>query len=143
MTPEQIQLVRLTFAQVATNEMEAGRLFYDRLFKIAPDTRALFKPDIKSQAGKLMNSLAIAISNLRNPGGLDYILEGLGRRHAKYGVCDRHYDQVGEALLWTLEKRLGDAFTADAKTAWSVLYLEVSEAMKKAAAGAVRKMAVG
>ena len=143
MTPEQILLVRLTFAQVMTNEMEAGRLFYDRLFTIAPDTRAMFKPDIKSQAGKLMNSLAITISNLRNPGGLEHILEGLGRRHAKYGVRDRHYDQVREALLWMLEKRLGDAFTVEAKTAWSILYLEVVDAMKKGAAGAVRTVAAG
>ena len=35
-------------------------------------------------------------------------LEGLARRHLGYGVKDEHYDKVGEALLWTLEKGLGD-----------------------------------
>src|SRR6185312_13847307 len=113
MTPEQIALVRLTFAQVTADEAEAGRLFYDRFFTIAPDTRAMFKQDIQAQTRKLMHSLAIAISSLRNPGGLEFFVEGLGRRHVKYGVKDRHYDKMGEALLWMFEKRLGDAFTSD------------------------------
>ena len=32
MTPEQVQLIRLTFVQVMNRKQEAGRLFYERLF---------------------------------------------------------------------------------------------------------------
>ncbi len=46
MTPEQLQMIRLTFVLVIDRKAETGRLFYDRLFAIAPDTKALFRPDI-------------------------------------------------------------------------------------------------
>ena len=39
------------------------------------------------------------------------VVEDLGRRHAGYGVKDEHYDSVGAALLWTLERGLGKAWT--------------------------------
>lgn len=143
MTPEQIQLVRLTFAQVMEKKMESGRLFYDRLFTIAPDTRPLFKDDINAQASKLMDTLAVAIGSLRDPAALTKVLTGLGQRHTAYGVRDEHYDKVGEALLWTLEKGLGAAFTPDAKMAWTQLYAAVANTMKSAAAPAAGRRAAG
>ena len=133
MTPEQISLIKLTFVRVLDIKKEAGRLFYQRLFEIAPDTRALFKTDIEEQSRKLMDSLALAVASLRNGPALTEMLDGLGRRHAAYGVKDEHYGKVGEALIWTLEKGLGDAFTPEARQAWTALYGAVADAMKKAA----------
>lgn len=132
MTPEQIQLVRLTFTQITLNEAEAGRQFYDRFFTLAPDARALFKDDVAVQTRKLMNSLGIALSSLKNPGGLSYIVDGLGRRHARYGVRDEHYAHFRSALLWMFEKQLGPAFTPQAREAWNTLYVELSETMMAA-----------
>jgi hemoglobin-like flavoprotein len=139
MTPEQVSLVKLTFVRVIDIKEQAGRLFYDRLFEIAPDTRAMFKGDIDEQARKLMDSLAVAISTLRDGPALAVLLDGLGKRHAGYGVRDVHYEQVGEALIWTLEKGLGDAFTPAAREAWIALYGAVASTMKKAAHGAALK----
>ena len=71
MTPEQIKIVRSTFAQVMVQKMEAGRLFYDRLFVIAPDTRAMFRGDVDVQARKLMDTLALAVGAIaRRPGAV-------------------------------------------------------------------------
>src|ERR1044071_2408565 len=39
--------------------------------------------------------------------GLVPAVQALGRRHVAYGVTERHYETVGAALLWTLEKGLG------------------------------------
>jgi hemoglobin-like flavoprotein len=139
MTPEQVSLVKLTFVRVIDIREQAGRLFYERLFEIAPDTRAMFKSDIDEQAGKLMDSLAVAISTLRDGRALAVLLDGLGKRHAGYGVRDEHYEKVGDALIWTLEKGLGDAFTPAARAAWLALYGAVASAMKKAAHGAALK----
>ena len=141
MTPEQIEMVRTTFVEVMKIKVQAGRLFYDRLFTIAPETRPLFKGDIDVQGRKLMDTLAHAIGALKNGPALSAMLEGLGQRHAGYGVKDEHYDKVGEALLWTLEKGLGDAFTADVKGAWAALYGAVATTMKKAAAGQAARLA--
>jgi nitric oxide dioxygenase len=133
MTPEQVQLVRLSFVSVMNIKREAGRLFYDRLFAIAPEVRPMFTGDIEAQSKKLMDTLAFAIGTLKSPAALQGMLDGLARRHTGYGVRDEHYDKVGEALLWTLEKGLGADFTAEVKAAWAALYETVSSRMKAAA----------
>lgn len=132
MTPEQVQLVRLSFVSVMNIKLEAGRLFYERLFTIAPEVRPMFKGDIETQSRKLMDTLALAIGSLKSPTALQGMLDGLAQRHTGYGVRDEHYDKVGEALLWTLEKGLGADFTAEVKAAWSALYASVSARMKAA-----------
>ena len=129
-----IDLVRASFAKVLHIRSEAGRLFYDRLFTIAPQVRPLFKTDIDEQARKLMDTLAIAVGALRDPAALTATLEDLGRRHRRYGAQPGHYAKVGEALLWTLEKGLGSSFDAKTRAAWVKLYDTVSEMMEPRAA---------
>jgi hemoglobin-like flavoprotein len=48
-------------------------------------------------------------------------------------VADAHYDTVGAALLWTLEKGLGNAFTSETKDAWIAVYGLLAGTMKNAA----------
>lgn len=134
MTPEQVAIIKSNFTQVVGQKETVGLMFYERLFTIAPETKSLFKGDLKAQSRKLMDTLALAIGMLRDMPTLVATLEGLAKRHVSYGVKDEHYAKVGEALLWTLEKELGAAFTADAKAAWAVLYGAVSDIMRKAAA---------
>jgi hemoglobin-like flavoprotein len=49
-------------------------------------------------------------------------------------VSDEHYDTVGAALIWTLEKGLGSAFTPEVKDAWTMVYGVLASTMKNAAA---------
>jgi hemoglobin-like flavoprotein len=135
MTPEQAQIIKLTFAQVMRDRDKVGWMFYDRLFSIAPEVKPLFKGDVAEQSRKLMDTLALAVGMLRDMPTLVITLEGLARRHVGYGVKDEHYDKVGEALLWTLEKGLGDAFTAQVRDAWTALYVAVAKIMRDAAKG--------
>ncbi len=58
---------------------------------------------------------------------------GLGARHVSYGVRDEHYDTVGQASIWTLEKDLGNAFTPQVKSAWLSAYGLLAGVMKDAA----------
>src|SRR5580658_1394935 len=97
MTPEQVKIVRLTFAQAMNRKIEVGMIFYERLFAIAPDTKVLFSGDIEQQSRKLMDTLALAIGNLRDTPALVSMLETLAQRHVAYNVRDEHYDKVGEA----------------------------------------------
>ncbi len=60
-------------------------------------------------------------------------VQDLGRRHAGYGVEEAHYDSVGGALLWTLEKGLGAAWTEEAAEAWSAAYALLANTMIDAA----------
>lgn len=135
MTPEQIKIIKLTFAQVAQNKDAAGKMFYDRLFEVAPETRPMFKGDMAAQATKLMDTLALAIGLLRDMPTLTDTLEALAERHVAYGVRDEHYDTVGKVLIWTLEQGLGRAFTPEAREAWTQLYGAVATIMRNAARG--------
>ena len=54
MSPEQITLVRDSFAKVVPIAPAAAAMFYDRLFALDPDLRPLFKGDMAEQGRKLM-----------------------------------------------------------------------------------------
>ena len=46
-----------------------------------------------------------------------------------YGVKAEDYKKVGDALLWTLEQGLGDAFSEDVRQAWVRTYDMVARVM--------------
>jgi hemoglobin-like flavoprotein len=74
----------------------------------------------------LMATLAVVVNGLTN---LDAILpaaSALAKRHVDYGAQAAHYPVVGEALLWTLEKGLGDAWTPKVAAAWTQAYTTLS-----------------
>jgi len=136
MTPEQIKLVQTTFESVKPIAPQAAELFYDRLFEIAPDVRALFPADLTEQKRKLMSMIAIAVDNLHQVEQIVPAVQGLGRRHATYGVRAAHYQSVGDALIWTLRKGLGAVFTDDVKEAWIGAYSTLAAVMSEGAANA-------
>ena len=133
MTSQQKDLVQSSFAKVAPIADTAADLFYQRLFELDPSLRPLFKQDMREQKKKLMQMLAAAVHGLDDLGALVPAVRDLGARHGGYGVQDEHYDTVGEALLWTLDKGLGDAFTPETKEAWIEVYAVLSGTMKDAA----------
>jgi hemoglobin-like flavoprotein len=135
MTPAEKVLVQQTFAKVVPIADQAAALFYGRLFEMDPSLRPLFKTDLVEQGKKLMQMIGFAVKGLDTLDQLVPAVQNLGRRHAGYGVTDVHYETVGGALLWTLEKGLGPAFTPDVKAAWVTVYTLLATTMK---AGAVR-----
>jgi hemoglobin-like flavoprotein len=84
------------------------------------------------QRKKLVQILTVAVSSLDNLGALSKTVEDLGRRHARYGVQDSHYDSVGIALIWTLEQALGPFWTPQAAAAWKEVYGLLSTIMRHA-----------
>jgi hemoglobin-like flavoprotein len=129
MTPEQKRLVQESFEQVAPISELAASLFYERLFELNPKLRHLFKGDLKEQGRKLMQMLAVVVKGLDRPNELVVAAQALGQRHVAYGVKDEDYETVGAALLWTLAKGLGAAFTAEVKDAWAAAYKLLTAAM--------------
>jgi hemoglobin-like flavoprotein len=132
MTPEQITLVRDSFAKVAPIAPAAASMFYDRLFMLDPALRPLFKGDMAEQGRKLMAMIGTAVANLDRLGDIVPAVQALGRRHAGYGVNPGHYDTVANALLWTLEKGLGTDFTTATRDAWTSCYIVLAGEMQAA-----------
>jgi hemoglobin-like flavoprotein len=133
LTAAQKTLVQDSFATIAPIADDAAVLFYQRLFELDPSLAGMFRGDMREQRKKLMQMLTAAVKGLDRLDQLVPVVEDLGRRHARYGVADAHYDTVGAALLWTLEMGLGKAFTADVKDAWATVYGLLATTMKQAA----------
>ena len=133
MSPEQKRLVKETWLQVTPIADRAALLFYGRLFEIDATTPSLFlAADMAEQRRKLIQALAVVVQGLDHLEALVPTLADLGRRHARYGVTDGQYVTVGAALLWTLERGLGSAWTPDVKAAWSDAYGLVAGVMRGA-----------
>jgi hypothetical protein len=63
--------------------------------------------------------IAMAAGALHDLDALMPKVKALGMRHVTYGATGGHYEVVGELLLWTLERGLGDAFAPDVRAAWT------------------------
>ena len=136
MSPREIVLVQASWRQVQPIAAQAAALFYTRLFTLEPSVRALFKGDMEEQGRKLMTMITFAVNSLSRVEAIVPGLQALGRRHAGYGVKERHYAVVEEALIWTLEQGLGAKFTPEMQSAWRVAYGVLATTMKEASAEA-------
>lgn len=134
LTANDIALVRTSFAKVLPIKAAAADLFYNRLFEIAPQLRPMFPKDLREQKAKLMAMIGAAVGGLHDLATLVPHVKALGARHAGYGVTVAHYSIVADALMWTLQRGLGDEFTPDVRSAWAKVYGVLAGTMQ---AGAV------
>lgn len=134
MTPAEIEMVQDSFKKVVPIADIAANIFYDRLFEIAPQVRPLFPADMKDQKTKLMQTIGVAVNNLHKLEDIVPVVQELGRKHVNYGVKPEHYDIVAQALLFTLSKGLGDAWSPALEDAWTKTYTVLATTMKDAAA---------
>lgn len=135
MTPEQVKLVQQSFSRIGPISDQAAVMFYDRLFEIAPQVKSMFPADMTAQRAKLMATLAAVVNGLGNLASILPVASALARRHVAYGARPEHYPVVGSALLWTLERGLGDGWTPEIAEAWKAAYGTLSGFMISEAYG--------
>ena len=134
MRAETERLVRESWARFEPVAEQSAGFFYDKLFELDPEAQRLFaRTDMEAQGRKVMQMFAAIVRTLDQPDTLVSEVADLGRRHVHYGVRDSQYDSVGTALLWTLERGLGTAFTDDVRNAWTEAYLLISTVLRRAA----------
>lgn len=82
-------------------DVEATRLFYDKLFRQYPSVIPMFaSADMEAQATKLFEVVRVAVRLLDNVEQLVPILQDMGVRHARsYGVERAHYGAVTEVFV--------------------------------------------
>ena len=135
MTPENERLVRQSWKQFEPMAVASAAFFYEKLFELDPDARHLFaRTDMEAQGRKVMHMFAEIVRSLDQPEKLVPEVADLGRRHVHYGVRDDQYGSVGTALLWTLERGLGPAFTPAVRDAWTEAYLLCAIILRRGAA---------
>jgi hemoglobin-like flavoprotein len=122
MTPEQIMLIQISWAEIAPLTDKLGGVFYGKLFEIEPRTRELFSTDMLAQGETLISMLGVAVNMLDKLSLIDPIVQDLGRRHSRYQVRPEFIAPFREALIYTLNWALGAGFNAQVKEAWEALY---------------------
>lgn len=128
LTSQQRALVKLTFTRIAPSHDTVARLFYDKLFEIAPELRPMFTHNMDMQRAKVMQMLASLVAAMDDPTHFSRMAHDLGRRHIDYGVMRNQYTLVGQALIWALEEACPDVMTAAALDAWSAAYTMMADA---------------
>jgi hemoglobin-like flavoprotein len=131
-TSRQKALVQNSFASISPIVEDVAALFYRRLFELDPSLRTMFPDDLAPQQRKLGQMLTAAVKGLDRMEQLVPVVQDLGRRHIGYGVTESHYETVGAALMWTLKKGLGQAFTPELDDAWATVYGLLATTMKDA-----------
>jgi nitric oxide dioxygenase len=76
-----------------------------------------------------MATLATVVGGLGNIETVLPAASALAKRHVEYGVKPEHYESVGAALLWTLERGLGERWSGDLAAAWSAAFGTLSQFM--------------
>lgn len=134
-------LIRRSWKLVIPIADTAADLFYRRLFELRPEYRRLFPGDLSGQKRKLIKMLAFVVraldwsdehwrEDVRPSDDLMLVILALGRRHAElYRIPRDSYAPVGEALLWTLDYGLGDAFDPSVRAVWAKLYGLIAKTM--------------
>ena len=135
MNASDVALVQDSFKKVAPISDVAAELFYGRLFEVAPQVKPMFRGDMKEQGRKLMATLGVVVTGLTRLETVLPAASALAKQHVAYGVKAEHYPIVGGALLWTLEKGLGDAWTPELAAAWTAAYGTLSGYMISEAYG--------
>jgi len=129
LSEDEIDLIRSSYLRVSHDLQRAGEIFYAQLFEADPSTRTLFIADIDKQAGKLMSTLGLVVSQLQNWQELEPVVEDLAMRHLAYGVKPEHYDAVGTALHAMFDDLLDSAYTDETRRAWDHAYRALSDTM--------------
>ena len=134
MSPESERLVRESWEVLKPRGDVMVTSFYDRLFAQSPDAAALFaSTDMDAQRRKFAVMLNEIVRVIDQPRLLVSEVGESGRRHVGYGVHDRHYVDVGSALLWAIADGAGESATPELLSAWREAYDLLSSVMRRAA----------
>ena len=134
MTPSQVTLVQESFRHIGRQPHEAGRMFYDALFMLAPELRPLFPEDLSRQKLKFIQMLSTIVRSLDQISTISDEIVELGRRHLSYDVEDEHYAVLGEALMSTVDRLLGASLTPAISDAWVAAYGMFARVMQESSA---------
>ena len=124
-----IPAMRASFSKAAAHGDQVPLWFYSHLFLSHPETRQMFPVSMAHQRDRLFAALGDVVARVDDLDALVPILQQLGRDHRKFGVLSQHYDAVGAALIGTVQKFAGPAWTPEVERAWTSAYRTVADAM--------------
>ncbi|TAF67396.1 MAG: hypothetical protein EAZ55_03510 [Cytophagales bacterium] len=131
MTDKQISLVKNSWVDVVAHVSEAGQIFYENFFALAPETKSLFTGDSKEQQRKLIMAVTLIFTKINRIENIKDEIKYLSKKHKGYGVKANYFESFGKAFV----KMVGSILTerkmwnAEMQEAWTAIYNAVAQAM--------------
>ena len=130
LTKKDIGFIKKSWTQLEKiDPVDIVDIFYSKLFFENPELRKMFSQDMEGQYKKLVDMLDTIVARLENLDVLKGDIVAMAKRHVDYGVKPAHYNMVGKALLYTLQKKLGNQWTDEVRSAWINCYSILSGTM--------------
>jgi hemoglobin-like flavoprotein len=116
------RMVQRSIAHLAGRELQLTEGFYNHLFAMLPEARALFPDDMAEQRGRLLKALLSSVQALDDPAGMEARLQALGEIHFYRGIADDQYQYVGHALIRTVRDVVPADWSTWLSSAWISVY---------------------
>jgi len=130
LTKKEIGLIKKSWGVIRNiDQAVVGDVFYSKLFFENPELRKMFPENMEAQYRKLIEMLNVIVARLEKLDELKSEITSMAERHVSYGVKPQHYNLVGVALIWTLQKALGNEWDDETKAAWINCYTILSGTM--------------
>lgn len=129
MTEAKIELVKNSWGRVVAYSEKAGRIFYERLFELAPELRTLFKDDVQTQNQKLILAVTVIITKLNKLENLELEIQKLAKKHQAFGIAGDHFVMFKLAFVEMLRAISQTLWDEETEEAWKELFDLISVAM--------------
>ncbi|HKC35676.1 MAG TPA: globin domain-containing protein [Chitinophagaceae bacterium] len=130
LTKRETALIKKSWTSVKKiDPLVLGDIFYSKLFFDNPELRKMFPQNMEEQYQKLLDMLNTIVERLEKLDELKGDIVAMAKRHKDYGVKPQQYSMVGIALIWTLQKTLGQEWNEDIRSAWVNCYAILSGTM--------------
>jgi len=134
LSPETIEIVKLSVPALAAHGSDITKAMYARLFK-DEHIKRLFNQANQGEGGSQVNALAAAIlayaRNIENLGMLGPVVERIAHKHIGYHILPEHYPFVAAALLDAIKEVLGESATPALLKAWGEAYWFLADILKE------------
>ncbi|XP_011670834.2 uncharacterized protein LOC763287 isoform X2 [Strongylocentrotus purpuratus] len=144
-TRNQKEIVQRTWKMLEKDPGRHGAVMFARLLTDHPDVGHLFPfgnkglsyhqllwdDTVKAHGKKVMQTVGHAVDGLNDLDVLVPILQDLARRHIEYNVNRTHFEPVGKALLYAIEKGIGNTFDNETKEAWMAVFSIIVNTMSE------------
>lgn len=122
--PESKELLQESWARVLADGPAAAELFFARLVELDPQIGRQLRSVEPREHGRRFVEAATAL-----------VCGGRGVEMPAAGWADPRAELVGQALLWTVARLLGDGFTAEVRRAWREMVERAAAELHAAALG--------
>lgn len=117
----EINLIKESWEQIQDDPNKVRRLFYNKIFEIAPEAEELFRESFLNFKS-LPDSFMFMYEHLENLEEEIPRIKRLGLKHKTYGIKKKHYPIGQTALLWAFQQVMKTKFTTDMINAWAKLF---------------------